>query len=715
MHRKPVTSVRVLWRLGSALALVATLGFVGRVSQFGVLSQPTGHAYAAGCQLGNGVSNVFFMTFDNTHFTRDIPNVPSDLEQMPNLLNFLTKNGTLLTNHHTPLISHTANDILTAFTGVYADKHGVPVANSYRYFNPDGTSSVGVSFGYWTAPVFDPTTTTPTDKTYNMVNDVGMNTPAPWVPFTRAGCNVGGAGTANMVLENTATDIAPVFGAGSPQAQEVTSNPAQAFADFVGVGVHCAAGDPVCSTANGGLPDKLPDEPGGYTGYQGLFGHKYLAQAISPTAPLTDLNGNQINDGNGHIGFPGFDGMPASTSLAYVAAMHEHGIPVTFSYISDAHDKHPSGPAYGPGQAGYVAALKSADDAFGKFFARLAADGINASNSLFVITSDEGDHFVGGKPTPANCDGVNIPCTYPQIGELNANIAGMLATQQNNTTPFSVHSDDSPTVYVKGNPLYASPTVRNLERAFGGLTNVNSMTGGTDNLLKYLVDPVGEKILHMVTSDPMRTPTFTFFGNPDYFMFTGAPNCSSPCVTQQPGFAWDHGGFDNEVVTTWAGIVGPGVKNGGIDPSTWTDHTDLRPTMLTLAGLQDDYAHDGRVITEVLKDSVIPTAIKNHSSAWLSLAQAYKQLNACVGQFGLATVQASTKAIMSNDPGDVTYNRIEGQLYALGVQKASLAGQISSLLDRSAFAGTDYSDLRMLALNVRAVSLIFQAQILAAS
>ena len=113
-----------------------------------------------------------------------------------------------------------------------------------------------------------------------------------------------------------------------------------------------------------------------------------------------------IQDPQGHVGFPGFDGMAASVSLAYVAAMQEHGVPVTYAYISDAHDAHPTGPAYGPGQAGYVAALKAYDTAFGQFFKRLANDGINKSNTLFVFTADEGDHFVGGAPSPAGCDGV---------------------------------------------------------------------------------------------------------------------------------------------------------------------------------------------------------------------------------------------------------------------------------------------------------------------
>jgi len=316
------------------------------------------------------IQHVIYIQFDNTHFTRDNPNVPSDLEQMPHLLNFIEGNGVLLTNHHTPLISHTANDILTSLTGVYPDQHGVPVANSFRYFNPNGTTNLGVSFAYWTDPIFDPTTSTPTDTTFNMLTAAGMNAPAPWVPYTRAGCNFGAVSLANIALENIATDIPTVFGASSPQAAEVTSSPGQAFADFVGIAIHCAQNDPLCSAANTGVSDVLPNEPGGYSGFMGLFGHKYVAPQISPSGALTDLNGNVIQDPSGHIGFPGFDGMAATVSLAYVAAMQEHGVPITYAYISDAHDKHPSGPAYGPGQAGYVAALQAYDTAFATFFTR---------------------------------------------------------------------------------------------------------------------------------------------------------------------------------------------------------------------------------------------------------------------------------------------------------------------------------------------------------
>src|SRR6266851_3797331 len=587
------------------------------------------------------IKHVIYIQFDNVHFTRDNPNVPSDLEQMPTLLNFIEGDGVILTNHHTPLISHTANDILTSLTGVYPDQHGVPVANSFRYFNPNGTSNLGVSFAYWTDPIFDPTTSTPTDTTFNMLTASGLNAPAPWVPYTRAGCDFGAVSLANIALENIAKDIPTVFGANSLQAMEVTSNPGQAFADFVGIAIHCASGSAMCSSSSGGEPDVLQDEPGGYSGFSGLFGHKYVAPQISPNGTLVDLNGNVIQDPQGRIGFPGFDGMAAAVSLAYVAAMHEHGVPVTYAYISDAHDKHPSGPAYGPGQAGYVAALQAYDTAFANFFARLAQDGIDRSNALFVFTTDEGDHFVGGAPTPAGCDGVTTPCTYSQIGEVNANLAGLLATEQGVTTPFRVHSDSAPTVYITGNPARDAAVTRTFERATSQLTAVSPITGNTDTITKFLADPVEMKALHMITSDPARTPTFTLFADPNYFLFAAAPNCNSPCVTEQPGFAWNHGDVQPEITTAWLGIVGPGVDQVGIDSTTWSDHTDIRPTLMVLLGLKDDYSHDGRALTEVLSGWARPAATKK-SGAYIKLAQTYKQIDAAVGQFGLATLSAST-------------------------------------------------------------------------
>jgi hypothetical protein len=469
-------------------ALLSAVGGLLVASAPAATAAPARAADPATCVLGadGRIQHVIYLVFDNVHLTRDNPNVPSDLEQMPHLLNFLTGNGTVSGNNHTPLIAHTATDILTGLTGVYGDRHGVPVSNSYRYFLPDGTSHAASSFAYWTDTVFDTTTSTPaaTDPTPNMLAETGKNAPAPWVPYTRAGCNVGQVANANTVIENVTADIPTVFGTSSPEYQQLVSDPDrfkdQEVADYEGIAVHCAQGAALCSSANHGVADMLPDEPGGYAGFQGLFGHKYIAPQLTADGSerFTDLNGNEIDNPFTHTpGFPGFDGMSAAVSLSYAAAMQEHGVPVTFAYLSDVHDNHSGGGAYGPGQAGYEAALRAYDQAFGTFFNRLAGDGITKNNTLFVVTVDESDHFAGVQAT--GCDGVTTPCTYApgQIGELNTNLTGLLATQKGNTTPFAVHADSAVNLYVNGNPARDDPTVRQLERDISGLTADNPTAG----------------------------------------------------------------------------------------------------------------------------------------------------------------------------------------------------------------------------------------------
>src|SRR5207253_5621160 len=132
-----------------------------------------------------------------------------------------------------------------------------------------------------------------------------------------------------------------------------------------------------------------------------------------------------------------------------------------------------------------------------------------------------------------------------------------------------------------------------------------------------MADPVEEQTLHMQNSDPARTPSFTAFGNPDYFITAanpttsnpnGKPSCgSNPCIDYH--FAWSHGDIQPEIATTWMGIVGPGVQSGGLDPSTWTDHTNVRPTLMTPLGLKGDYLQDGRVLIEALDTHATPPSL----------------------------------------------------------------------------------------------------------
>jgi hypothetical protein len=768
---------------GLALALPATQGFAS--VNHGRAAVTAAHRFdPAGCQLGNGVKHVVQLTFDNVHFFRDNPNVPSDLEMMPNLLQFIENGGTMLSNNHTPLIAHTGDDILTTLTGLYGDRHGMPISNGYRFFNPNGTTDPAGSFAYWTDPIFD-TLTAPnpgSDANPSMVYSpvppaTSANppppstiTPAPWVPYTRAGCDVGAVGTANVELENTAVDIPKVFGPDSPEAQQLAADTDRfkdaEVADYVGVAVHCANGNAFCSTAQGvkfgqsspsptAVSDLLPDEPGGYNGYQGLFGHRYVAPQLGAGTPgltrngyqvtnaagnLVDENGNQINGAflNNYPGFPGFASINASQTLAYMADMLESGLPVVQGYISDIHgNEHipelsgTGGPcagapaALGPGTACYIAQAQYYNQAFGQFFQRLAAEGITPQNTLFVVSPDEGDHVAGAnvgravQPTPANCDGATVSgstvtpdvlCSYPPgtFGELAGNMTGLLATQASNTTPFTLENDSAPEFYVTGNPAADSPTVRKLERDVAALTAANPYAGTVQPITNYLADPTEEAILHMVNADPARTPTFAMFARPDYFLSTGPATCS-PCVTQNTGFAYNHGDYAAEIDTDWLGIAGPGVKNLGVDglgpaqgpnsagpdsgqvtvpgsgtTGTWVDETDIRPTVLYLAGLRDDYTHDGRVISQIL----------THPNGALSapgvaaLGDCYKQLNSSVGEFGTATLQAATKAIESDSTGDQDYLTTNQALSSLEQGRDGLAGHIKNELAAAAFSGT---------------------------
>jgi hypothetical protein len=689
--------------IGAGLASLAGLQLGGSPAAAGTAT--------TSCQLGNGVQHVINIVFDNVHFSRDNPNVPSDLEQMPHLLNFLKTYGTVFSNSHTPLIAHTADDSLSIYTGLYGDRHGQPLTNSYKTYNPDGSTDPATSFTYWTSPIIDTKTTPPVantvDTTPSMAYAGGGVTPAPWVPFTRAGCTVGDFSTANMVLENAAVDVPTVFGAGSPEAVQTASD-SNSFKDaevaqYVGEAIHCAQGDTLCSSSSRPVADSLPTEPGGYNGYQALFGAKYIAPAIGGGPNHFNSNGDRVTDANGNLvaldghtlaenfgggpGFPGFS-PTATESLAVLADMQEAGIPVTYGYISDLHEKKSdtrtgctttansatAGRPVGPGDNCYVANAQHYDAAFNTFFQRLQADGITPANTLFVISSEENDQFAGAnvgratQPTPAGCDGVTTPCSYAagQIGELQANIKGLLSTSSSSGTQFDIEPQGA-SIYVHGQPAANDPTVRQLERDTAAMTNPLDPYSGVANekIVDYQAGALEQRVLHMQTVDPLRTPTYTLFPKPDYFFSTTGPN-----VSINSSFAYDHGYYSPNIDVTWVGIAGKGVAVNGVDgpspaqgnqPSdpestntvpqaskvgTWVEETDIRPTMLYLAGLTDDYQSDGHVITQAL--ATVPPAL----AATQQLAAGYDQIESSVGQFGTDTLIADSKALASGSSSD---------------------------------------------------------------
>jgi len=772
--------LRRLSAAGGSVALVGGLCAFG-VTQLSASASPvTASDQSGSCQLGNGIKHVVQIGFDNVHFFRDNPNVPSDLQLMPNLLSFIEGNGTMLSNNHTPLIAHTSEDLLTTATGLYGDRQGVGLGNNgFRTYNPDGTTDPTTAFTYWTDPI-DDTASHPTaghDTNPNMVysavppatatSPVSPTTvaPAPWVPYTRAGCNVGEVATANQELENPKFDIPKVFGAGSPEVAQLNADPGffkdPETADYVGLGIHCAKDSPVCGNAqavkfgqstpsNTAVADSLPDEPGGYPGFQALFGARYIDPVIgagtanlnsdgvpvtNAAGNITDEFGNQINgDFTTQPGFPGYGGINAAQSLSYAADMLENGVQVVNVYMADIHGNSflpdsPQVPTMGTDCASAPDALPSGtqcyldqaayyNDAFGVFFQRLVADGITPQNTLFVVSSDEGDHMVGAnvgraiQPTPAGCDGVTTLCTYPagSFGELSGNLPGLLAQEAGITTPFTFVQDSSPELFLTGNPGPSTATVRAFEHGVASLTADDPYTGNPNQPLTLdLANPVEEAILHMTDADPARTATLAMFANPDYFLTAGKTTCNPSglggCITQNTGFAYDHGDYAAEINTNFLGIVGPGVQNLGLDgpaadagatssgpdsglitvadthfPGPWVDETDIRPTILFLTGLTDDYQTDGRVITQILASPNSALA----APAITTLGECYKQLNSSVGQFGASTLTASTNAIESTSSGDHVFTAVISKLGTLETTRDQLAGQIKAELSAAA-------------------------------
>jgi hypothetical protein len=371
-----------------------------------------------------------------------------------------------------------------------------------------------------------------------------------------------------------------------------------------------------------------------------------------------------------------------------------------------------------------VKQLSDYNAAFGTFFANLKAAGIDQSNTLFIFTPDEGDHFSGAAPSPANCDGVNIPCTYGVngVGELEYDLT-LAVANAGVKTAFTFHTDDAATTYVQGNPDPNSPAVRQLEKTMAMLNTVNPQTGVTESLLGTglgvtlqgaIVDKTGQKLLHMSSAwDPNRDPTFTFFGDPNFF-FTGTGSLSPIVGT---GFAWNHGDIQPEIARTFIGMVGPGVRPIGVTQPTdfFTDHTDVRPTMMYLLGLTDDYQHDGRVVLEMLDPNTLSGTLHAHSHTLLELGQIYKQINAPFGSLAQSTLTVSTYAIESTSQGDTIYTNLENRIASWTAQRDALATQIKQLLSQAQFSGLAINEQQAKQLISSSQTLLDQASACASS
>ena len=208
----------------------------------------------------------------------------------------------------------------------------------------------------------------------------------------------------------------------------------------------------------------------------------------------------------------------------------------------------------------------------------------------------------------------------------------------------------------------------------------------------YMADSVGQRALHMINADFRRTPSFTYFANPDYFLSTFNTNCpdlahSVPtCIDYH--FAWSHGDATEDIGRTWLGIVGPGVENLGRTSDTWSDHADIRATMLALIGLKDSYEEDGAPIFAFLATSKLSSQFRANRDTVVKLRNVYKQISAPFGPFAHDTLVASTHAIASGSATDDShYTSVENSIASLTAQRDALEAQMRTAINNATFGG----------------------------
>jgi hypothetical protein len=114
----------------------------------------------------------------------------------------------------------------------------------------------------------------------------------------------------------------------------------------------------------------------------------------------------------------------------------------------------------------------------------------------------------------------------------------------------------------------------------------------------------------------------------------------------------------------------------------FTDHADVRPTVMALVGLVDDYVHEGRVVAEFMGDDALPSGIRNRRENFIELATVFKQLNAPKGELGRASLVWSNRSVTATDK---VYARYLQQIGDVTAKRDELAGQIKTVLNDAAF------------------------------
>ena len=620
--------------------------------------------------------------------------------------------------------------MLTTFTGLYGDRQGMPISNSYRTYNTGRPTDPAGSFAYWTDPVFDTAATpnpghdTNPSMVYSAKPPASPSTPPLPNTITPGALGAVHPGRLQRGRGRRGEQGAREHRRGHPQGVrgELARGPAARrrhgsfkdaeTADYVGIAVHCAQGSAFCADAHGRevrpdhadarprSPTRCPTSRAATRGFQALFGHRYVAPQLGAGHPnlshngyqvtnaagnLVDENGNQINGAflTNHPGFPGFGTINASQTLAYMADMQESGVPVTYGYISDIHgNEHIPGltacngapAALGSGTACYVAQAQYYNQAFAHV---LPAAGRRRDHA--------GEHAVRhqlrrGRPRGRRQRRPGHPAHPGQLRRRH--VSGTTVTPDvlvhlpGGHVRRAGRQPDRPAgdAGERHDPVHPGERLRAgvLRHRQARADRGAGPDAGTRRRLAHREQPVHghHPADHQLPGRPDRG------GHPAHGQRRPGPDADLRDVRQAgllplhrarrtaaavrhartPAFAWNHGDYAAEIDTNWAGFAGPGVAHLGLDGSaadagpssagpdsgqvtvpgsgttgTWVDETDIRPTLMYLTGLRDDYEHDGRVVTQILAGT---EPARSRAPGVAALGACYKQLNSSVGQFG---------------------------------------------------------------------------------
>ena len=540
------------------------------------------------------------------------------------------------------------------------------------------------SFKYWT-DLTDDVNTPPTDANYrNDQREAAKNAPAPWVPFTRAGCDVG----RDRAREHRAREhrhrpdrrhdqglrhrLARV-----ERGRRVERGPGRHAARTSRRPTSSASASTahrprrVCGATRTPRRTRCPTSRAATPASRALFGAKYVNPVISrrraPMRQRTPRKATPDQRPVGHRGFPGFDGMFATTTLSLRRAdagvrdpghVRLHlGRPRPARRLPGASTSRTR-----PARPATSSSCTTTTSPSSQFFDRLAADGINKSNTLFVFTVDEGDHFAGSQPEQPGCDGVTVAVRLRhEPGRRDQRQPAAACSRRSTAT--TRRSPSTPTMRrtstSTGNPARTDRGRRGTSSGrWPAAAGLNPYTGAdADDIMVALADQVEDEDaahghrrsaadadLHAVRRSGLvllrsrrRATTCA-----THAACASIPRADEPELRVEPR---RHPGRDRH--RPGPATSGRASRTSATTDSVWTDHTDHRPTHADAArpeGRLPDRRPGGR--REIADENALPVSLRVHHPSVEQLAASYKQLMASFGTFSMDTLTASTHALV---------------------------------------------------------------------